>query len=269
MEKSNGSLTTHITKNYGMFVETKDNRPIQVEKRGLLRKSMMKYGYLPEYPVVCVRGKDKKLYVRDGQHRLKIAEELGLPVHYVITEHQAEIWEVNNTQKAWSMRDTAMCFAGQGNKQYLELLDFAEQNTVPLNLALQLLSDQACANGSNLTSKFRSGGFVVKNRQSADRVMKLYHGITKFNKAIKDRFFLDALISVCRLAGVEDDRFTRGASRAAEHLKKYGTRDGYLEMLEELYNYGRSKKTPIKVSAQNAVASRNAAKKRAEAKAEA
>ena len=50
----------------------------------------------------------------------------------------------------------------------------------------------------------------------------------------------------------------QNADRCREKLIAYSTRDAYLEMLESIYNFGRSKMLGLKVAALMAMRERNA-----------
>jgi ParB-like chromosome segregation protein Spo0J len=72
------------TRNYRLFErDSGENRPLDIKKHKKLMESMKKYGFLEVFPVVVTRNGGDKLIVKDGQHRIAIAEALGLPVYYV------------------------------------------------------------------------------------------------------------------------------------------------------------------------------------------
>lgn len=66
-------------------------------------------------------------------------------------------------------------------------------------------------------------------------------------------------MAVCRLDGFDAARLLAGVERCREKLVSYSTREAYLEMIEEIYNFGRRQLVPIKVNALNAMKSRSAA----------
>lgn len=108
-----------------MFVSSGDNRPLNLKKRKRLRESMQEYGFLKPFPLSCSRNGDRKLIVKDGQHRLTVAEELGLNVHYFVEDVDYDIAKVNCTQEKWVVRDFAMKHANTGKKAYQDGLDEA------------------------------------------------------------------------------------------------------------------------------------------------
>ncbi len=249
------------TTNYDLFKYVGQNREVDLKpkRRKDLRRSMERYGYIPAYPLYCTR-ENGRLLIRDGQHRLAVAKKLGLPVCYVICKVRADIAEINNTQVVWKTRDYARAFASAGLVDYQELLDFAEAHKLSLSVCVGILGNTFAATSGKHLALFREGKFKVTSRDLADRVAGLYSQISGRNRSIRTRFFVSALFAACLVEGLDDRRFISGAKRYPEALQKYGSRDGYLQMLEKIYNYGRGKKEPVKIAAENVLAARNPVK---------
>lgn len=248
------------TTNYRVFSFSNENRPVKLNgaKRKVLRRSMQKYGWLPAYPMMCARI-GGKLVVKDGQHRLALAEELGIPVYYVVDNTPIEVEEINNGQTGWVVGDYAGSFAARGNTHYIEVLEFAQKHRLALSVCVGILGNHI--HERNLMEQFKAGTFKVKSRQLADRIANLYVSIGEYNKDIKCRFFVSALFAVCMVPGVDDKRLITGAAKHPELLMKYGSREGFLDMLERLYNFGRHTKFPLRIAADNAIRERNPAAK--------
>lgn len=250
MAKSN--ITT--TKNYRMFVISGENRPLNIKKRKRLRDSMKEYGFLRSYPLSCFRS-NGKLHVKDGQHRLAIAEELGLPVHYCVDDVDYDIAKVNCTQEKWTVRDFAMRFATAGNKHYQEGLDFTDRHNLPIGIAFSLLA--GTVNWSNIREAFVSGSFKIVDRSYADGVASIYNALTVLSKDLRNARVLEACMCVCRVKKFDANRLISGAKRRREKLVSYSTKDACLEMLEEVYNFGRKELFPLKIEAIQSMRDRN------------
>lgn len=98
-------LKVQVTKNYRLFVRSADNRDTDLKKHRKLIKSMKLYGFLSWFPIVCVRGEKGELIVKDGQHRLQIAESMGLPVYWTEAAEDFDIaTERRITPRPWSSR---------------------------------------------------------------------------------------------------------------------------------------------------------------------
>lgn len=249
--------TITTTHNYGLFSLTNKNRPVDLDRRRSLRSSMKEHGFLKCYPMVCIR-KVTTLDILDGQHRFMVAQELGLPVSYLVVDEDIDIAFVNSTQKAWNLSDYCRSFAVQGKPAYQELLDFSTQHDISLVASMGILANNI--SHSNVRQKYLSGEYEVKTRGLADRVARLYSGISEGAKHIRTRFFINALFATVAISGLDDERLLSGARRCPESLIKYGNRDAYLTMLEYIYNFGRMNKFPLKIEAENAMNKRNCGK---------
>lgn len=246
------------TKNYDLFTHSNDNRPVNLATRSDLVASMQEYGFIPAYPIHCIRHKSK-LLVRDGQHRLAVAQKLGLAVPYVVCDDDAPISRINNTQKKWTPRNYAESFAQQGKTEYQELLRFVDAHGIPVFLAVDILADNT---GSQNRIRFQSGEFKIKSFEKASRIARLFARIGCLSPRIKTSYFADALSAICNLPDLDDNRLVAGAERRPEVLIRYGSRDGYLTMLEDIYNFGRQNRVALKIPAENIMRSRNPAIKR-------
>jgi len=244
--------TISTTKNYRLFKVSEDNRPLDLSRRKTLRDSMKSYGFLKSFPLSCFRDSDKKLIVKDGQNRLAIAEELGLPVHYFVESVDYDIATVNNAQQKWTMNDYAMKWAAQGRKPYVILMNFVELHSMPITLGASLLVGNVHLNGTDL-AKFKTGKFDISDYDFADRVASVYTQLVAFSKDIKNRSCLAALILAMRVKGFDPKRLLDGAKKRPEKLKSYSTRDCYLDMIEEIYNFNRQKLVSIKMPALQAL----------------
>ncbi|MCP4571449.1 MAG: hypothetical protein GY838_03785 [bacterium] len=245
------------TTNYLLFSNSKHNRGIDISKHRKLWVSMEKYGFLRCFPIVCVR-KNGKLIVKDGQHRLQIAQDLGLPVFYVVEETDFDIAEINNTPKTWGLYDYAKNYADNGRKAYREGLKFAAHHRLPIGVAFGMLYGTT---SKNVTPCLRSGTFRIKDRAWADIVASTYTAMIRLSKQLKTVRFLEALMAACRVKGFVPSRLIRGAQRCLDRLGSYSTRDAYLEMMEGLYNFNRQKTVPLKFMAIRAMKLRNPVKK--------
>jgi hypothetical protein len=253
-----------VTRNYDLFFFS-GNRPVVLEsgKRRLLRKSMQRYGYIQGFPVLC-RRENGRLIVLDGQHRLTIAKELGLPVSYTVDcerDTPIEVHQINNTQKCWEPRDYVEVHAAAGKQDYKDILEFADRHGMPVAISAAILGDHG--GGNNIRRSIADGSFKVRSRGSADRVANLFRELTKISRVVKSHLLIGALFAICQVEGMDDQRIIRGANRSPESLVKYGSKEAYLTMLEDLYNLGHSKnRVPLKFMAESAMRNRNPAKRK-------
>lgn len=245
------------TRNYRLFQNNSgENRPLDIKKHRKLMESMKKYGFLECFPIVVARNGSDQLIVKDGQHRLTIAESLGLPVYYVEDKTNFDVAVVNCAAKVWALRDYAQKHAANGIKPYQEGLEFAELHQLPVGTAFGLLAGTTSFH--NYYEQFLDGTFKIKDRAWADAVASIYGPLAGMSAAVRNARMLEACMAVCRVPDFDSRRLLSGAERCREKLLSYSTRDAYLDMLETVYNFGRSKLVGLKATAMMAMRERNA-----------
>jgi hypothetical protein len=251
------------TKDYRLFQRHGDeNRPVDLGKHKKLVESMKLYGFLKSYPIVVYRGGNGILIVKDGQHRLTIAETLGLPIHYVEEEVDFDVAIVNSTAKVWTLRDYAAKFAANGISDYADGLGFASDHGLPIGRAFALLA--GTTSFSNCQDEFISGKWRISDSRWANAVAAIYAPMVRINAAVRNDRFIEACMAVCRVEVFKAERLLRNAeTRCREKLQAYSTRDAYLGMIEEIYNFGRKDLVGLKLAALMAMKSRCPVKKKA------
>lgn len=254
------SRTISTTKNYRLFTIDKENRPLKLPEHRRLKKSMQMYGFLRSFPVVCARSAQGDLIVKDGQHRLAFAEELGLAVHYIVEEIDFDIATINASPKSWSVSDYAQMHAANGVDDYREGLEFAEKYRIPVGMAFAALAGTTCM--TNISDRFKRGEFTVKDRAYAELVGYTFDSIVKLAKSVRKDVFLKAIMSVCRVPDFDAERLINGVAGSREKLVSYSTKDAYLDVLEELYNRRRQRPVALKFEALQAMRERNPLRKK-------
>lgn len=249
------------TKNYDLFNRSNENRPVNIETRRALKKSMEKYGWIKAYPMHVIRAKDGSLVIVDGQHRFEMAKFFSIPVWYVETDEHIDVAEVNNAQKAWNTSDYAGTFAGRGNTDYQRLIDFCNDNDATIQCGAALLA--GTLSFGNVRDSFRNGTWKLKDYDfaaSVCRIEKLFrnHGIKKGHRSL-----IDAIASCVRYKKFSEQRLTANIARCPEKIMPYSNKESMLRMIEEIYNYGRTAycRVPLYIEAKKVMAQRNAVKK--------
>lgn len=253
-----------VTKNYRLFARCDDNRPLNLAKHKKLFESMKKNGFYPFCPVVAFRDPKGRLVVKDGQHRLAIAESLGLPVYWIEAAVDFDVAELNNTAKTWVIRDYAQMYATQGRKDYQEVIEFAEANRLPLGVSFALMA--GTTSFQNVLDNFADGSFRVKDRKWAGAVASVYGPLAELAPPLKNVRTIEACMAACRVAAFDPARLVHNAKKCREKLIPYGTRDACLDMLEQVYNFKRQHASllALKLLATAAMRERNIVTKKAQ-----
>jgi hypothetical protein len=246
------AITT--TKNYKLFMFSDENRPLNLKKRKRLMESMKRYGFLRSFPISCYRS-NGKIVVKDGQHRLAVAEELGLSVHYYVDDVDYDVAFVNGCQEKWTVRDYAMKHANAGIKPYQDGLEFSDRYGLPIGVTFALLAGTTTF--ANIQPAFVDGTFTIKDIGYASTVASTYRALIDLSPDIKNARLMEACMAVCRVPKFDATRLLTGAKRCRDKLVAYSTRDAYLELLETVYNFGRKELVPLKIEAINAMRKRS------------
>lgn len=122
--------TQEITKTteYDSFKNFSYNRKKGVNKKKLqeLIDSIKENNYLHLHPIIV----DSNFNVIDGQHRLRAAKTLNVPVFYVQEDNISEkhVMNANTAQSSWSIEDIINFFAvKEQDTQYLRLNELMEE----------------------------------------------------------------------------------------------------------------------------------------------
>jgi hypothetical protein len=245
-----------VTKNYRLFSRSIDNRPLSEKNHKKLLRSMQRNGFLPCFPLACVREPNGNLIVYDGQHRLAYAETLGLPVYFVVLDKPFDIAEVNCAQEKWNTRNFAETFAAQNKQAYKIGLEFTDRHQLPIGIAFGLLA--GTCSFTNIQEYYYGGTFKVKDMPYAEMVGAIYSQIIAISPIAKNARLIEACMAIGRVKDFDSARLVKGCERCREKLVAYSTRDAYLDVLEIVYNFGRKQLFALKNEAVMAMRERNA-----------
>ena len=256
LTNSSGNVNVRSTTNYKLFQRSELNRDTTMRGRKKLVASMKKNGWYRSKPLSAWRDPEtKKLIVMDGQHRLLIAESLGIPVRFVVEPKSFSTAEINNTGKNWKLKDFADLFVRQGLSAYQEGLEFAETYKLPLGAAFALLAGYSSF--SNVEIGFKNGKFKVEDKDWAEKVASLRSQMVALSPSLNKQKFTEACIAVCRVPEFDSTRLIRGAERRRDLLVSFSNRDAYLQTMEEVYNFGRKTLFGLKSAALMAMKKRS------------
>lgn len=244
------------TMNYALFTKDSRNRNFAPEKHKELFASMRLLGFLPAHPIAVWKNEKGELIVKRGQHRLAFAEQLKLPVWYVIDEFEIDSAALEASEAVpWTNIDHAENWLHRDKPHYQELLEYAERSGIPMALSASLLMGTISFN--NIQHQFLSGDFVVRDRAYAETVATVYVAFKTFNRAMNGVHLIKAIASAARVEGFDAQRLIGNIPEHPGAQKKYSTRDAFLDMLEEIYNFRKKTPVALKFNAIQAMRARN------------
>jgi len=251
------------TTDYKKFKFMKGQRPVNMtcpESKALLG-SMKDYGFLPSFPIMArPNGSPTTLEIVDGQHRFVIAQELGLPVYYVIDSSDVNVTLVNKAQRKWSPNDYAESYASQGIDSYQTLMDYHHSFGISITNSASILANTMSF--ANTSGKFFSGSFKVTNGQMANKLGMSYRDICNIAPQTKKSAFVSALWACWHVDYFKPDQLIDGITKRPKALDVGGGRSDILGSIEDCYNFQRKDRKPLKFDAEQAMKNKNPAGKK-------
>jgi hypothetical protein len=231
------------TNDYSKFKMIDGNRKIKQSKVDNLIKKMRKRGWLPTVEITV----NELFQIIDGQHRFNAVQEVGISFRYKIVKNTGidEVRETNEGSNNWSLSDYLPSFSSKGIKSYVQLenfkLDFPELN---LSICQMLLSNSM---GNPSREKFESGDWKVKDYNTGvlwgGYVMSLKPLFSGWKRVIFVRGLIKVLMNKPEFNFQE---FLHKVELRPNMLVPCGTTDQYVEMIERIYNHGRSQKVNLR-----------------------
>lgn len=220
------------TTDYTIFKQIVSNREVDPHHVKRLVKSIEKNNMLHLNAIIV----NEEMEVVDGQHRLEAAEELGVPVYYVVDSEvgKAQISQLNSVKKDWSMMDYVNYWTIEKAPGFDVLSKFiSEHPYLPVSTVLLFLS---CDRSRN-TAGLREGKVDVSNVEQATEVLKYLKDFRNMIDHAFSRNFMVAVYQMVRSGKYEHDRMMQKLETQSRSLVKCVNVKQYIELLEEIYNF--------------------------------
>lgn len=245
--------------NYKIFELLSFNR--DVKKVAALTESMRKYGWINAYPMNVVQNGNGKLKIKDGHHRYEVATRLGIPVKYTVCSDKATIYELDRATNKWSVTDHLESYCRSGNIEYVKVKEYCRRTGIAPAIAMAMLAGQT-AGTNNMQPAFKTGSYACKNTKNAEIVADIIiHCKRKGIEWVHNQKFVIALSKVSWVPEFSPARLKSKITAFPHMVQKKPHVEGYLDMIEEIYNYKSQEKCPLKFMASEAAKARNVIKK--------
>lgn len=233
------------TTKYNQFKVIKGNRNINRKYLAKLAEAIKEDNMLEHNPIMV----NQDMKVLDGQHRLKSAEMIGVPIYYVVvpTGGLREVQMLNTNVRRWTNDDFLESYIAIGKDEYITLRDFARSFDLTTASAVLMLS------GAMLTGRkrgqvvedFRNGDFKVTNMEWSIDFMRKLSDIVKYTEeeAWKDREFLTALVRVYKT--IPHDKLLEKLEQSNVRIPRHISSKGYIREFEDVLSF--KKKTITRV----------------------
>lgn len=175
-------LQIHETIDYQIFKRIKGNRELEPLNIKTLKRAIAESNKLSLHPLIV----SKNMYIIDGHHRLQVAEDLQIPVFYLIdedAESDDEIYEhivtANVNKKNWSLENFLNLYAKKDNNpDYIEFLDLIDTLQLKPKALIGLIMG---AQSGPLVQTIKNGTFKIpSNRSLFEKVTNAYFQFRTF-----------------------------------------------------------------------------------------
>lgn len=222
------------TTDYSMFKTIAGNRSVNNAHLKHLSESLSTKNMLEQNPILV----NKKMEVIDGQHRLRVATTLGIPVYYTVVENADlnEVVMLNANSRQWGMNDYLESFIQRGHQDYQTLKDFMQNYELPLGVSARLLSGTQMK-AHDLVKDFKNGRFEVKEQGYAEALAKTLVGLKPYVEGSlwRSRDFIGALQYAFGI--VEPRVLIHKVKTSRNKVQPRGSVKDYLRQFEDIVNY--------------------------------
>lgn len=230
---SEQSTVIEQTKNYQMFKFDKSNRPVDQRHLSMLTDAIRNRNLLKEFPILVTADH----VIIDGQHRLRAAEKLNVPIFYVVTKNMTakDAASVNNVTERWSNSDWLHSWIAQGNQEYVKFSKFLQRYPwITQSVAMNLVS---YGDRTQLASKFKNGTFVCNDLEFAEKVLCGVLDFKPHTTFYRQAAFVGAVACLFEHAAYDHNRMMARLEYSSRKMVKCADVQGYLDMFEDIYNY--------------------------------
>lgn len=250
--------TLLMSTDYAKFELCQFNR--KVEKTKALEASMKKHGFIPAYPIHVVR-QGSRLLIKGGHHRFEVAQKLGIPFYYIVSEDEASIHELEDATTRWDQRDYLESFIKCGVEDYKTIKAFHESSGLALGMCISMLGGE-CATSNNRMPEFKRGTFRItdeglKHARLVEDIVLFCHGL---GIASKNAYFVQALSRCLFVEQFSPEIFKRRAQANVALFHTCPNVRQQTELFESIYNRqaGTSSRLPLTFLTDQAMSARNA-----------
>ena len=237
--------TVYKTTNYEMFGYFDGNRDIIPSHVKNLEVSFSENQL--EVPIVA-----NELYlIGDGQNRFEACKNLGLPVYYMIIPGLTlkDIQRLNSNTKTWSWQEHMESCCKLKMEDYITYRDFFNSYKIQHTECMQLVSGNTSLRGGTKTMAraFNDGQFKVGDLDKAVDYANKITELGRYYDGFTRKSFVRAIIHLLEnknpsLSKYEHNVFVKRLARKSQMFTHQINRDDYLKMIEDVYNYGCSRK---------------------------
>lgn len=221
------------TCNYAQFKLVKTNRPVNQDHLMRLYDAVEKKNLLAEFPILV----DRNMNVIDGQHRLKVAESLAVPIYFIVSERITvdDISHTNANTLHWKMQDYMDRWLSDGKLEYLKLDRFCKKYPfLGLRTAAMLCHH---GDGAKMRGSFPIGQYLCNDVAFATKVAEALLDFSKFYPYYYQACFVGTVRNLVANRHYDHKIMMARLEYQSTKLVRCPNADAYLELISEIYNF--------------------------------
>lgn len=242
---------------YDVFNFLTGNRSIDPNNVKKLKESISENGYKKSQPIIV----NQDFEIIDGQHRFDACKELNLPIYFTIEQGNGDsiklVQDLNKNQKNWHSIDYIKSYAQRGYSQYIDLLDYQQENDLTISTLMLLLSASANMAYGTINKKIKQGKIKFSEFEK-NRAAILLNRIKEIQNCVPDnlstekklrRFILSAdftavITKIMRQDNYDHDRMIKQIEKS---YRSIDTRSRFTlgDSLIDIYNNRLAKKKQL------------------------
>lgn len=235
------------TQNYEQFKFLQDNRErIKDSHVRSLVKSITARNMLEFRPIIV----NQDMEIIDGQHRLKAAQQLNVPIFYQIQTkfHETDIIAYNCALN-WNMYDYMNFWTKRHKPDYLKLQDFMKQNGLSLGVVLNIFVGTT----KEARNDFKNGLFKYEEQTILGEVDMCWETIGYIRKICGDNTYLSsgrfwkALLRLFRHTEFDSEKWHQNYKIKVDHFRPCANFKDFCNMVLSIYNFNLRKKITFEI----------------------
>ena len=231
------------TKNYKMFKKLVGNRKVDENRINKIVKSIKNVGYITS-PIIV----NEKMEVIDGQGRLEALERLHMPVEYIVEPGIGinECISMNVHQTNWTLMDYIISFATRGLESYIKILKLKQEYP---EYSIHGLGTALFGVGKLSGAIINKGDLEISDelyevaKQRLEYCRQFNNVIMKMN--VNRECLRQSILFLTMIDEVDKEFLLERFLKEGQLLKPFHTIPECMQAIEELYNYGKSKRVYI------------------------
>lgn len=230
-----------MTYDYDQFKFITSNRRINKKNYNQLERSMKKEQLIIP---ICV---NQSMQVIDGQHRLLICKNLGLPLYFYIIKgySTSQMKTANLVSSNWSKDDFLHAYFEEGQADYIAFFNIKTKYCIGTSDLIKVFAKfKGNKSSSALSVEFEEGQFkIYEEREKVEEFLQALSEFKFFKSYMKSKFVC-AFLELYTHPAYKNDIMLAKLEERQHQLQYQLTKDDYLLVLaNKIYSYGNSKDT--------------------------